>query len=396
MPFWWLALAPLLLAAFLVAIQLDDYAFNGDEPDSLYTAGIYSSGPGTLSEVWAFIEKTHPTQTQGWSKLLFVWGRIVGWSEPAIRSLSFLAGLLALAWLYRAGRDLFSPQTGLFTSLLVSSLVFFLVYGAIARAFTLVVLFSTMILWSFHRLMLVSRPARTGALAVLWLGSAGLLYSHYFASLFLPALGVYHLLFVRKTRRWWQVTLVLALALLVALPQLSGFPDGLSLTAADEHLASSAMTAAEVPGQFLAVLSNFLIRLPWPVGALVIGLLVVALVYTSWRRLRVPLPATAGWLLFFVTATAFLIMVAANEAVPAMKGKRIRYMLSLLPPCALLAGNALQQFRRAFPRAVTALLLFWLTLGPALVLAEFERGFFPLSFNLPLRLAHPPAAGHLQ
>ena len=382
-PPWWPALAPLLLAAFFAAIQLDDNAFNRDEPDSLYTAGIYGSGPGTLAEVWAFIEETHPTQTQGWSKLLFVWGRLVGWSEPAIRSLSLLAGMLALACIYRTGRDLISPQVGLTASLLVCASVFFLAYGSIARAFALVVLFATLILWSYGRLILTSRPAGAGALAVLWLGSAGLLYSNYFASLFLPALGIYHLLFAPKTRRRRQVTLVLALALLAALPQLPGFLNGLSLVAADEHLASRAMTAAEVPGQFLYVMSNFLVRLPWPAGALVIGLLVAALVNTSWRRLRASVPADARWLLVFVTATAFLIMVAANDALGAMKANRIRYMLPLLPPVALLAGNILQRYLRAFPRAVTAVLAVWLISGPALVLAEFDLGLFrnPSTFH---------------
>lgn len=385
-PPWWPALAPLLLAAFFAGIQLDSNAFNLGEPDSLYTAGIYSSGPGTPGEVWAFIEETHPTQSQGWSKLLFVWGRIVGWSEPAIRSLSFLACLLALACIYRTGRDLISPQVGLTASLLVGASVFFLAYGSIARAFALVVLFATLILWSYGRLILTSRPAGAGTLAVLWLGSAGLLYSNYFASLFLPALGVFHLLFVRKTRRWWQVTLVIALALLVALPQLPGFLNGLALQAADEHLASRAMTAAEVPGQFLYVLSNFLFRLPWSVGALVIGLLVVALVDASRRRLRASVPADACWMLVFVTATAFLIMVAANEALRIMKANRIRYMLPLLTPIALLVGNALPKYLRAFPRAVTAVLAFWLITGPVLVLAEYELDLF----------RHPSTFHHVQ
>ncbi len=382
-PLWWPALAPLLLAAFLVAIQLDNYAFNRDEPDSLYTAGIYSSGPGTLAEVWSFIEETHPTQTQGWSKLLFVWGRLVGWSEPAIRALSFLACLLALACIYRAGRDLISPQVGLTASLLVSASVFFLAYGTIARAFALVLLFATLVLWSYGRLILTSRPAGAGALAVLWLGSAGLLYSHYFASLFLPALAVFHLLFVRRNRLWWRVTLALALALLVALPQLPGLLNGLAVQAADERLASGALRAAEIPGQLLYVLSNFLVRLPWPVGALVIGLLVLALVNASRRRLRAPASINVCWMLVFVTATAFLIMVATNETLRLMKSNRMRYMLPLLPPIALLLGNALSGYLRAFPRTVTALLVFWLILGPALVLNKFEAFHFhyPSTFH---------------
>ena len=388
MPFWWLVLAPLLLAALLSSIQLDDNAFNRDEPDSLYTAGIYSSGPGTLAEVWAFVTDVHPTQTQGWSKLLFVWGRIVGWSEPAIRALSFLAGLLALAWLYRAGRDLLSPLAGLLACLLVSVSTFFLAYMAIARGFTLVVLFTTLILWSYWRMMLGGRPAGPAMPLALWLGFVGLLYTHYFGSLFLPALGIFHLLFVRKTRRWWQITLLMLLALLAGLLQIPGFLSGLSITSDNTSLARRSMTASEIPGQFLYVLSNFLVSVPLHAGGMFVSLVFICLLLTFVRRWRAPVPANVCWMLAFVTATAFLIMVAANEIVRTMRSNRIRYMLPLLPPIALLAGNALKGFLRAFPSGAMVFLVFWLFLGPALVLDEFEMFLFryPSTFHHVQRL----------
>ena len=94
---WLWALLPLLLAAAMVTKQLDNVAFFGDEKDSLYAASINNAGPRNLAEVWEFIAEKDPVVAQGWSKLLFIWGRIAGWSEPAIRSLSLFAGLLTLA-----------------------------------------------------------------------------------------------------------------------------------------------------------------------------------------------------------------------------------------------------------------------------------------------------------
>lgn len=264
LPLWWLVLAPLLLAALLSSIQLDDNAFNRDEPDSLYAAGIYSSGPGTLAEVWTFIEETDPHQTQGWSKLLFVWGRIVGWSEPAIRSLSFLACLLALACIYRAGRDLISPQVGLTASLLVSASVFFLAYGAIARAFALVELFAT--------------------LAIFLAGCVGMLYSRFFTALILPALVLFHLLFAPSGKRWWQVIAAMAVAAVLALAQVPGLLNGLRLSTANEELARAALDAAEIPHHFLYYMSNLTLRVPGPAGAALLLLLLLALVRTTWRR----------------------------------------------------------------------------------------------------------------
>ena len=388
MPFWWLALAPLLLAALLASIQLDDNAFNRDEFKSLYSAGIYDSGPDTLQEVWRHVEETRPNQTQGWSKLLFVWGRLVGWSEPAIRSLSSFIGLLTLASLYRAGKALFSPQAGLLAVLLTSASVFFLAYLAIARVFALVALFTSLILWSYWRLAQGARPAGYTMPALLFLASAGLLYSHYFAALLLPALGIYHLLFASRGRRWRQVSMTLVLAFLVALLQAPGFLNGVILSGGDTRLADKAMTAADIPGRLLYTLSNYLVTLQSEAGVMAGAALLAILLLLSWRRLRSVAPPDAAWLLTFVTAVTFLFVVAANELVRVMEQKRIRYMMSLLPLIALLAGAALHKYLRIFPRASAGLLVFWLFLGPTLVLNEtdFYAFRYPTTFHHVQRL----------
>lgn len=393
MPFWWLALAPLLLAALLSSIQLDDNAFNRDEFKSLYSAGMYDSGPDTLQGVWRHVEETRPNQAQGWSKLLFVWGRLVGWHEPAIRALSSLAGLLTLASLYRAGKSLFSPQVALPAVLLSSASVFLLAHMAIARVFTLVALFATLILWSYWRLER-ERRAGNATLAVLLASSVGLLYSHYFAALLLPALALYHLLFAPRRRHWWQVTLTLVLALLIALLQAPGFLYGLALSGENARLAERAMTLADIPGRLLYTLSNFLVTLQREAGALFVTALLVVLVLFSWRRRKSVNPAGAAWLLAFVAATTFLFIVGANEVVRVMEQKRIRYMMSLFPPIALLAGYALRKLHRSFPRAGAGLLVFWLFLGPVLVLnqTDFHAFRFSTTFHHVQRLLQERAS----
>ena len=80
-PAWLWALLPLLLAAALVTEAAGQQPFFGDEPDSLYSAGINNAGPrnaGFTSEVWELHRQQRPAssdyQAQGWSKLLFIWG----------------------------------------------------------------------------------------------------------------------------------------------------------------------------------------------------------------------------------------------------------------------------------------------------------------------------------
>ena len=361
---WLWALLPLLLAAALVTKQLDNIAFFGDEPDLLYSAGINNAGPRSLAEVREFIAETHPTLTQGWSILLFIQGRIVGWSEPAIRALSLFIGMLALAWVYRSGRDFFGPQAGLVAALVLASSVVFLAQMGHATAYPLVSLFTALILWSYWRVALHPRPPGPGAQAGLLLSSIGLLYSHYFGSLILPVLGLFHLLFVPKKRRWWRTVLLVGLATLVAALQLPGFLNGLGKAAADEKVQNAAMTAAEIAGRFLHFLSNYLISLPPFVSAALPVLLLLALAVAAILRLRSDRRADAGWLIAFVAATSLLLMIAANELVGVMKANRIRYLTPLWPLGALFVSR--------YKRALAVPLTIWLILAPVLVLTSPE------------------------
>ncbi len=359
---WLWALLPLLLAAAMVTKQLDNVAFIGDEKDSLYAAGINNAGPRSLAEVWEFIAENDPHQTQGWSILLFIWGRIVGWSEPAIRSLSLFGGMLALAWVYRAGRDFFGPQAGLVAALVLASSVVFLAQMEHARVFMLVTLFTALILWSYWRVALHPRPPGPGAQAGLLLGSIGLLYSHYFVSLILPVLGLFHLLFVPKKRRWWRTVLLVGLAALVAALQLPGFLNGLAITTSNAKLQNVAMAAAEIAGRFLHFLSNYLISLPLPVSAALPVLLLLALAVATILHLRSDRRADAGWLIAFMAASTLLLMILVNEIAGMMKPNRIRYLMPLWPLSALFVSR--------YKRALAVPLTVWLILAPVLVLSS--------------------------
>ena len=164
-PVWLWALLPLLLAGALTIPLLNDDAFTGDEPKTLFVAGVLSSGPHTLAGVVDALAVRSPEQALGWPILVFIWGRIAGWSEPAIRILPFLAGMLALALVARAGRDLMSAAAGVIAALLLAGSAFFLTYMFHARAFTTVALCATLCVWCYWRIAL--RPESTGP------GSAG-------------------------------------------------------------------------------------------------------------------------------------------------------------------------------------------------------------------------------
>ena len=375
---WWWALLPLLLAAALAIPLLDVDAFNGDEPVSLVTAGILSSGPRSLADVWDFMAENDPRNAPGWPILLSVWGPFVGWSEFTIRALSLFIGLLTLAWVFRSGRGLFAPVAGLFAALLLGSSVFLLAYMANARAYTLVALCATICLWSYWRVALHLRPPGRGAQAGLLLGSVGLLWSHYFGALLLPALGLFHLLFVPKSRRWWRPVLLIAVAALLAMLQLPIFLEGLKV-AASAVLESRALTAPAVVSHFVRFLTNGLVVPSPPFSELLLLTVPLLLVIITIRRLRRGKGLSALWLLVFTFATLFSLIIVINEMLSVIVDNRIRYLMPLWPLTALLAGAGLWRLARRFPQVVSGLLVLWLILGVHLSTGNdfrYDLGFF--------------------
>ncbi len=376
---WLWALLPLLLAAGLVIPALGDIALNGDEFASLVTAGVFRPGPLYLVDVWNYIAEEDSDQALGWPLLFSVWGRLAGWSEVAARALPCFGGLLALAWVYRAGNDLFSPQAGLFAALLLSASMFPQTNMLHARVFPMVMLFTVWSLWAYWRNALQPRPPGWQAQASLLTGVTGLLYSQYFGALLLPVLVLFHLLFVPKNRRWWRTVLLLGLAALISALQLPAFINGLELTESREILHSIALTPPQLLAQFLRYLANGVVfPAPW-VGELLVILLPLALLVATLWQLRARRPVGARWLLAFVSATLLLLYVAFNEALRVVTERRMRYLIALWPLLALLAGTGLRQLADAHRRLAAALLAIWLILGVTLALTtdlRYELGYF--------------------
>ena len=372
---WLLALLPLLLAAALVVPLLDVDAFNGDEPASLLAAGILRSGPWSLADVW---DNTAPRHPPGWVVLLSVWGLFVGWSEFAIRALSLFIGLLTLAWVYRAGSDLFAPAAGLVAALLLSASVFHLAYMVRAELYAPVALCAVICVWYYWRVALHSQQPGNGVQAGLLLGSIGLLYSHYLGALLLPILGLFHLLFVPKNRRWWRPVFLFGLALLIAAMQIPLVTRGLAYTEVEE-LGRRVLTAPALLSRFIRFLTNGLVVPSPPFSELLLLALPLVLVIITIRRLWRGKGLSAFWLLVFTFAALLSLMILINEVARVIVDNRIRYLMPLWPLAALMAGAGLWRLARRFPQVVSGLLVLWLILGVHLSTGNdfrYDLGFF--------------------
>ena len=79
-PAWLWALLPLLLAAALSIPLLGDDAFTGDEPRTLFAAGVLSSGPHTLAGMLDVIAES-VLRTSAWLALSGLRLGAPGWLE---------------------------------------------------------------------------------------------------------------------------------------------------------------------------------------------------------------------------------------------------------------------------------------------------------------------------
>ena len=177
------ALAALVvLAAALRFWRIGDQSFWLDE---VFTVALVNEDlVGMLKGVRETESTPHLYYTLAW-----LWEKIAGDGEGALRALSALFGIATVPVAYLAARQLFRPAIALTAAALVAVNPWLVWYSQEARAYALLVLLSTAALLFFLRGN-VGRWALFGALAVL---------THYFAAFLVAPMGLW-LLWTRRDR----------------------------------------------------------------------------------------------------------------------------------------------------------------------------------------------------
>jgi hypothetical protein len=340
--FIWLILV-LLLTFWLGARSLYAAPLWGDEQNSIRDAfGVWRTEPvRTPLEVWQGVAERNPWNAPGYFIALNLWGRVAGWSEFSLRALSLFCGVLAVAWTYRLGRDLLSPAAGVYAASVVGASALFIHYLYYLRTYALFVLLTPMALWLYFYLI---RSRREPGWLV-WAGFAatavGMLYIHYFAALSLAAIGVYHLLFVKKDRRWWKILGLMIVAGLLFLPWGSVMLAGIGRASEDERQLQ-ALSAPQVVEEFIYVFSNGV--------PLFLGVLTLLALTSRDRRV---------WRIAFLLLVTLIALLVVNQGVAVILSGRMRYLLGLWPLLALLVGVGMQRLRRWGPPALAV----WMCIG---------------------------------
>jgi hypothetical protein len=322
-------LIPVLLFSYALGVRgIDADPIWYDEYFSILDAGGGIFDRRTPLDIWDGVAARNPWHTPGFFIVLSGWGALVGWEPPALRVLSLLVGALAIAWTYRLGRDLISPRAGVIAAALLGLTAFFIYYAHEIRMYTLIAALTAFTVWAYFRLVDLPAPRWWHWLS-LFAGAVSLLYMHYFAALPLMAVGLYHLLFVAKNRRWWLISGVLAAAGVLFLPWVNALIAGIGLAVDSERTQERALDNGEILYRVADLYSN---------GGL--PLLVLVGLSSLWQPTR----ATRRlWFLLVAILGGLLLVNAVLRVIPET---RIRYFIALLPVLALTIALGIIQLGR--------------------------------------------------
>ncbi len=283
----------------------------------------------TISAVSSILNKD---QVPLYSILVNLWSHYTGRDLFTLRLLSLLFELLALAFTYRLIRLTSGKAAAQDAVLITSFLAFFIFYTPIARAYSLLFVLSPWVMWSYWKALSTTGQQTFLAWLSLVVSATAIIYTHLTSIFLLTAIGIYHLIFAPKNRRWLTVCLAMFVAGLLFLPWL---PTALeALTDGSSVSESEGLPLIDALLTILSIYSNGLHPLIPGVGFL------IALRY---KRLR-----QSQRYIIVLTCLLLALLLAANEITTVLIARKMRYTLILAIPwsCALAIGlNLLPKWR---------------------------------------------------
>ena len=264
--------------------------------------------------------------------LLNLWSRYTGRDLFTLRLLSLIFGLLALAVTYRLARLVGGKGVALDAVLITSFLAFFVFYTQIARVYSLLLLLLPWVMWSYWKALSTDGSPTLLTWLSLSVSGTAIIYTHLSGFFLLAAIGLYHLVFPPKNRRWLIVCLAMLVPGLLFLPWLPTTLEGLMVWSGVPE--SDGLPLFDALLAILSIYSNGLLPLAPCVGFL------IALRY---RRLREP-----QRYIIVILCLLLALLLVANEITPLVIARQMRYTLFLVIvwSCAVAIGlNLLPKWR---------------------------------------------------
>jgi hypothetical protein len=317
---------------------------------ALFRDGLYLDETGTywtisagFSQIWSRQVLNFPA----YDYILWLFTRIFGTSEAALRSLSVLAMLGATWLMYRIARELFNRDVALLSTIIfcIDPIISFASINVRPYAFG-----ALAITGAIYTLLSLRRNDSTWMAILFGFLSACVLYSHYLFVGILPALLFCFFIFKKHNRRvlWRQFAVAIAAFTLACLPIIPGvlfvFHSGQS------HVYDPAPTLSDL---FLIVAPGLI---PFLVGGAV---LLTGVRAAKPSRCENPQPMIQSWKILFCSSIALvpvLLLWIISVATPIHMFEQ-RHCLAAVPGIALCWGLIITRYLTRSTRLVLCLAL---------------------------------------
>ena len=341
---WLWAAAGIFMLAALCIPQLDDYPLSMDSMHSYSFAFGLTVDNYSPADVMERLHDLAPYQLPLHYALLHYWGALTGHSLVAARMSTTLFALLTMAMTYRLSHDFAARSAGAFAIFVMLCNAFAAYSFTQVRYYTLLPLLASIVLWLYLRVTRGAAIPRRRDWLALTLAVWALGITHVSGYIFFIALGLYHLLFARKDRRWLQVAACVAAAMLLALPALlQTLTDGATVVLTKHEARDDSVLP--VLASWLSVSFNgFPPLLMIPLSGLLIG----------WRR---GLPHFR--FLLVMPPLLLLALALATAPIDLMTPGKMRYMLVATPVIWMATGAGLYALNR-LRRWLGLLALLWM------------------------------------
>ncbi len=190
----------ILLLVLLIIVGLSLRLYNLDEESVwLDEACTVDTAKHSLPEI--LLRNLEGSHLPLYHTLMYGWIRLFGTSEFSIRFPSVIFGILAMLMLFRVGRLLFGERVALIATLFMTVLHYQISFSQNARMYTL---FTFLALCSAYFFLLALQQNRRKWWSWYLASTILLLYTHFYAGLFVSFQAVYFLLRIRHHKSLWK------------------------------------------------------------------------------------------------------------------------------------------------------------------------------------------------
>lgn len=151
------------------------------------------------------------TQGPVYPMFIWIWSKLFGFSEVALRTPSVIFGVLSIHAIYLLGRRLFSHTAAMWAAVFAAVNPFLIYYSQEARPYALWLWTSLLAIWYLHRLMEhESKVNRNGFIGFTLVS----LYTHPYGPFLLAILGMMVITLSPKTewRKYYKIALIIGIA----------------------------------------------------------------------------------------------------------------------------------------------------------------------------------------